>query len=333
MKTDNGGMQSKVPQSELLTLPPQWFTDALSQVGESHFVPYQDTELHFLFWPSTANGDPKNNCPSIVLLHGDGAHARWYDFIAPMLTPHYNVISLDLPGMGDSGWLRAYSREIMAEAVITIIRAAGLRTKPALIAHSFGGLTGLLAAHHYADELVALMICDFHVRPLEIHNEWFADTTEPRPVRFTDTRDTLEKRFRLLPEQTCPNQFILDHIASHSIRHVTKGANPRRHDALQTGWTWKFDPNIYPGFVIGTDLIEIYKNLPMQVAAMFGALAHDFDTMTRLQVVDFMRGLRPDGAHYDIAGARHHIMLDQPHAFACAILAQMENWRAGGAFS
>jgi len=41
-----------------------------------------------------------------------------------------------------------------------------------------------------------------------------------------------------------------------------------------------------------------------------------------------MRGLRPDIPHFDILGARHHIMLDQPLAFAASILMQMETWRA-----
>ena len=28
-----------------------------------------------------------------------------------------------------------------------------------------------------------------------------------------------------------------------------------------TGLTWKFDPSIYPGFVIGTDLPDIFASL------------------------------------------------------------------------
>ena len=36
----------------------------------------------------------------------------------------YNVISVDLPGMSDSGWLQKYDRDIMAEGLMAI-RSAG----------------------------------------------------------------------------------------------------------------------------------------------------------------------------------------------------------------
>ncbi len=69
------------------------------------------------------------------------------------------------------------------------------------------------------------------------------------------------------------------------------------------------------------------------MTAMFGSLANDFDTMTRQEMVEYMRQIRPDVAHYDIVGAHHHIMLDQPHAFASACAAQMEMWRAQKIFT
>ena len=120
--------------------------------------------------------------------------------------------------MGDSGWLDIYSRDIMADAVMEMIRAAGFSRAPGLIAHSFGGFISLLAAARHADELAGLMICDFYGAPTRKPYRMVCRCGTPRPTRIYETREAAIHRFRLMPEQPCSNQFILDHIAAHSLR-------------------------------------------------------------------------------------------------------------------
>jgi len=264
----------------------------------------------------------------MVLVHGGGAHARWYDFIAPLLTPYYNVIALDLPGMGDSGWLAAYKREIMAEAVITMIRDANFPSKPALIGHSMGGMVSLMTAHMFAQELAALMICDFYVKPPHAQEEWYMEEDEngelrPRPTmdtRIYEDYDTALGRFRLQPEQPCANQFIVDYIGAHSLREV------------EGGWTWKFDPHMYRNFPIGNDWSQMYENLPLPLSCMYGELANDYEKISRQDVIAFMKSLRPDAPHFDLLGARHHVLLDQPLAFASTLVLQMQAWKSQEVF-
>ena len=323
MKALNGGQQDLLPEGELVDFEPQWFREALAQMPQDRFVPFQDTELHFRQWDG-----PSPQAHNVVLLHGGGAHARWYDFIAPLLTRDFNVISLDMPGMGDSGWLQTYNRDIMAEAIITMIRAAGFAAKPALIGHSMGGMISLLTAHHYHAELAALMICDYYVRPPEAHEEWYMEEDENGELKPRQTRDTLVyesfdkalSRFRLQPEQPCANQFIVDYIGGHSLREV------------EGGWTWKFDPHMYHDFPIGDDWPEIYRDLPLPLASMFGELSQNSDKMTRREMIAFMQAQRPDTPHFDLIGARHHVLLDQPLAFASSLKQQMQAWQAQGAF-
>ena len=323
MKALNGGQQELLPAGELVDFEPQWFTQAIATPAEDKFVAYQDTKLHFRQWQG-----PSRDAPNLVLMHGGGAHARWYDFIAPLLSPRYNVISLDMPGMGDSGWLQKYNRDIMAEGVITMIRGADFAAKPAIIAHSMGGMVSLLTAHHYTDELAALMICDYYVRPPHLHEEWYMEKAEdgslrPQPTR--DTRvyedfDTALARFRLQPEQPCANQYIVDYIGGHSLREV------------DGGWTWKFDPHMYRDFPIGDDWPEIYRSLDLPVSSMFGELAREHDTVDRMELINYMRDLRPQSPHFDLLQARHHVLLDQPLAFAASCGQQMQSWQAQGVF-
>ncbi|MGI9440388.1 MAG: alpha/beta fold hydrolase [Parvibaculales bacterium] len=330
MKTDNNGQQALVLQGELVDFQPAWFKAALAEKPQDKYINFNESKLHYRHWPCA-----KTDAESLVLIHGDGAHARWFDFIAPLLSPYYHVIAPDLPGMGDSGWLPAYSREIMADALMAMVRDAQFVRPPAIVAHSFGGLIGMIMAKNYAPEIAALMICDFHIRPKELHEEWF---TTPRKLRVYETRAQAQARFRLAPDQPCANQFILDYIAEHSVRQIVAGqTDPLRDTPTQSGFTWKFDPAIYGDFIIGSDLREIYENLTRPMAMQFGALSYDFSnkthTATRQEVIAYMKSLRPDVPHFDIVGAHHHIMNDQPHGFAAAILAVAEIWKSQDVFS
>jgi pimeloyl-ACP methyl ester carboxylesterase len=323
MKAQNGGQQDLLPNGELVDYQPQWFKQALAIKSEDKYADFQDARLHFRSWAG-----PSPDAPNVVMVHGGGAHARWYDFIAPLVAPQYNVISVDLPGMGDSGWLQKYDRDIMADGVMAMVRAAGFTAKPAIIAHSMGGMVSLLCAHNYHQELAALMICDYYVRPPYAHEEWYMEKDEngvlsPRPTR--DTRvyedfDTALARFRLQPEQPCANQFIVDYIGGHSLREV------------EGGWTWKFDPHMYRNFPIGDDWAEIYANVPLPLSAMFGELAREHDDISREELVGYMQGLRPQSPHFDLLAARHHVLLDQPLAFASSVMMQMQSWQTQGAF-
>ena len=323
MKTDNGGQQAFVPAAELIEHAPEWFIQAIETAAEERQVAYEQTHLNYRKWTG-----PSADAANIVMVHGGGAHARWYDFIAPLVTSKYNVISVNLPGMGDSGWLQNYNREIMAEGLITMVRDAGFTTKPAIIGHSMGGMVSLRCAHMFHEELAALMICDYYVRPPHAHEEWYMEEDEngelrPRPTRETRVYESFDEalgRFRLQPEQPCANQFIVEYIGGHSLREV------------EGGWTWKFDPHMYRDFPIGDDWPQVYRDLPLPLSAMFGELAREHDTLDRDELIGYMQGLRPQSPHFDLLQARHHVLLDQPVAFATAIDQQMAAWHAQGLF-
>ena len=74
---------------------PDWFEAAVLTPCESARLPVAGTPIHYLRW-----GDRSK--PGLLLVHGNGAHAYWWSFIAPFLAREYNVAALDLSGMGDS---------------------------------------------------------------------------------------------------------------------------------------------------------------------------------------------------------------------------------------
>ncbi len=332
MDMHNGGQQALLPDNERIRFHPRWFTEALACPGDVKRLDFRGRTLNSLHWK------PDHPAPGLIFIHGNGAHARWFDFIAPLLVPHYHMVALDLPGMGDSDWQQEYSRDIMSEAVLETIRQSDFAGKPALVAHSFGGMVAVNAMDLFPEEMAAALICDYIAPPKKYHQEWYDDRIAPSPPTrvYAQLEEALD-RFRLMPEQPCENEFIIDYIARHSVRAVgdDRGVNAVMRDQHRTaGYTWKFDSKMYDGFIVGDDLVDKWIGSTVPLAFMFGGLSHNEDTRSFQQpeIARFVRSQRPDVPFYEIPGARHHIMLDRPHAFAACVAAQMEHWRAQGLF-
>ncbi len=101
--------------------------------------------LHCLEWGDAA-------APPVLLVHGNGGHAHWWDPLVPYLTPGWRLIAPDLRGHGHSDWPAEPAYDIVACAgdLVGILDAMGLQ-RVAIIAHSMGARTAVwLAAHHPA---------------------------------------------------------------------------------------------------------------------------------------------------------------------------------------
>ncbi len=308
-----------IPDEDVIRHQPLWFRQALAAPRESRRLTVDGASIHYLRW---GNDDP--NRPGILFVHGNGAHAEWFSFIAPLLTDRYNVAAMDLGGMGDSDWRTTYTRESFAHEIGQVALNAGLGPKPVVVGHSFGGFVTLIAGKHYSEKLGGLILADFTVRsPVR---EWFLNDPLRRPTRIYPDYETAKARFRLAPLQPCANGFIVDYIGGLSLREVKIGENPGRRPSTEAGWTWKFDAEMFNGLRMGDDHSDIYKNLACPGATMFGLESRDYDP----ESVAFLRELAPEKPVFAIPGAQHHIMLDQPHAFASGVAAMMAQWEAQG---
>lgn len=323
---NRGPTPPHIPDEDIIRHRPQWFREALDAPRTEHWLEIDGAKIHYYRW---GNDDP--NRPGVLFVHGNGAHANWFHFIAPLISDRYNVASMDLAGMGDSEWRESYTRESFAQGIGEVALAAGLGPKPVICGHSFGGFVTLIAGKHYGDRLGGLILADFTVRPKEDAHEWFTrdGNNKRRPTRIYPDFESAVARFRLAPLQVCANQFIIDYIAPLSLREVKKGENPGRAPSDEAGWTWKFDGPAFNGLKMGDDHAEIYAGLPCKAASFFGQYSKDYEP----ERLDFIRGLRPGSPVFTIAGAQHHIMLDQPHAFSAAVAALMGQWEADGALA
>lgn len=284
--------------------PPSWFLRAVDTPCESHTVEVEGCPIHYLRW-----GDPSK--PGLLLVHGNGAHAYWWAFIAPFLAREYSVVAMDLSGMGDSGHRDVYSIDLFAREQIAVCEDAGFfdhSEPPIIVAHSFGGFVSILTGALYGERLAGMVIVDSPVNPPD--RPGGPPAREIRPHRIYPTLDEAVSRFRLAPPQPCENHYVTDYIARTSLKKVPGG------------WTWKFDPKIWRRFDIG-DTAGHLKRTKCRIALMRG----EYSVLMPEEISAYMFSLLGHAAPViEIPQARHHVMLDQPLAFVAAIRALLADW-------
>jgi pimeloyl-ACP methyl ester carboxylesterase len=282
---------------------PRWFTEALAAPCEDHTVDVGGTPIHYLAW-----GDPGK--PGLVLVHGGAAHAQWWSFLAPLLTRNYRVVAPDLAGHGDSGQREHYARSAFADDVMAVINDARFIGPPVLAGHSMGGLVSIVAASVYGNRLAGAIIIDAPVRKPDPESQERADRGPVRKPRVYPDLATALARFRLLPAQTCENDYIMEHIARTSVREVGGG------------WRWKFDPRVFAD--LSLESMHVYlASVRCRVALVRGELSVVVPPETGEYMYELLERNAPV---VEIPEAHHHLILDQPLAFVTAMRALLADW-------
>lgn len=293
---------------KLVAPTPAWFDWAIAQPRESRRVEVDACPIHYLLWPgATAQADARG----ILLVHGGGAHANWWTFIAPYFTRDFRVAAIDLSGMGDSGRRSAYTAELRAREMRAVIADAALGERPFVVGHSFGGFMTMKFASTFGAELGGVAIVDSPIRSPEAERE------DPRPPptmgskRLYATFEEALARFRLMPEQPCEHDFIVEFIARHSLMQV------------EGGWTWKFDVNTMGSRRFGEPFREYLQAVRCRAALLFG----ENSKLVSRDTASYMSSLMgPQAPIVEVPEAQHHVMLDQPIAFVAAIRMLLQGW-------
>ncbi|ABI78052.1 hydrolase, alpha/beta fold family [Hyphomonas neptunium ATCC 15444] len=284
---------------------PAWFRESVAVPYELGKVTVKGAEVTYQRWG-------KRGAPGLLFVHGNGAHAHWWDFIAPYFAEHYNVAALTFSGMGDSEWRETYDMDTFSLEEVAVAEAAGLfegPRKPVIIAHSFGGFVTLVTGAKHGSRFEGMVIVDSPVNPPERPRGGPSRASRPHKV-YSDLAAALA-RFRLAPPQLCENHYAMDYIARWSLKRA------------EGGWTWKFDPMIWTRFEPGLDPAEMLKAAQCRIAIIRGeesALMPD-------DVGDYMRGLLGHQVPFvSVPHARHHVMLDQPIAFISTLRMLLAEW-------
>lgn len=285
---------------------PGWFTRAIETSYSDRTVEVDDVSVHYLLW-----GEPSDK-PGLVFVHGNGAHAHWWTFLAPFFLEEYRVAAIDLSGAGDSGRRDRYKPEQFAKEVVSVAEDAGFGADTIVVGHSFGGYITLKTGLLYNDRLTGIVLVDSAVRPPDFKWERDPRRSPIKPKRIYPSFEEAHARFRLMPPQDCHNQFILDFIGRHSLMQV------------EGGWTWKFDDGMFQKFEFDTQMHEDLARLKCRVGVIYGEDSYLFNQ----DIADFMFNVLDQSVPFvGIPEAQHHLFLDQPLAFVSALRTLLAEWR------
>jgi len=287
---------------------PAWFRNAVAAPKRSCRVEVDGCAIHYLLW--RAEQTPPTE-PGILFVHGGGAHAQWWSFIAPFFRATRHVAAMDLSGMGDSGRRPAYSAELRGKEIRAVLADAGLGPQPVLVGHSFGGYMSMAFARRHGDELAAAVIVDSPVRAPAAEAARKRRRMGGPKVTYPDFEAAVA-RFRLVPEQPCENAYIVEHIARHSIT------------AAADGWVWKFDPAAMHGRRFDEPFAEHLARMRCRRALVRGEHSA---LLTPEVTANMAKLMGPEAPVITVPEAHHHVMLDQPLAFVAALRGLLATWR------
>jgi pimeloyl-ACP methyl ester carboxylesterase len=285
---------------------PGWFKRSITTPFVDRTVDVDGTSIHYLLW---SNDTAK---PGLVFVHGNGAHAHWWSFVAPFFLDHYQAIAIDLAGAGDSGYSDTYTPEAFARQIAVVSKDAGFGDDTIVVGHSFGGFVTLKTGLIYRDQLTGIVLVDSAVRPPDFNWERDPKRSPIKPKRIYPDFESAHARFRLMPPQDCNNDYILDYIGRHSLKEV------------DDGWTWKFDDTMFRKFDFGGAMHEDLAKLKCRVGVIYGEDSYLFSQ----DIADFMFKVLDESVPFvGIPEAQHHLFLDQPLAFVSALRTLLAEWR------
>jgi len=164
---------------------------------------------------------------TLVLLHGGGANAHWWDHLAPRLAEHFRVIALDFRGHGDSDHPGNHEPGAFDRDLDAFLESENTHDA-VLVGHSMGAHVALRAASR-RDDLRAVVA---------IEASRGGGRGERRRTRLAlaarrtyASREEAVRRFQFLPRAPHASEALRAAIARQSVREEPDGR-----------FGYKFDP-------------------------------------------------------------------------------------------
>ena len=270
---------------------PEWFLKSIANEGVDVLINDPNGDVSYSKWKS--NNQSKN---LLILIHGTGAHKKWWDPIAPQFIDDTNVIAVDLPGMGDSDFREKYSIKDFGSCIFSIIEKEKKDAQIEniyIVGHSLGGQVAAYLASEYKDLVTSLIMIDTFIRPPD-YDPSEHEGGPLRKIKYYPDKKTILQRFRLMPTQECKNDWFLRYIAEYSVREV------------EDGWRWKFDDLMFNSL----DRLFGYK-FSFKCPALFIYGANSL--LMSGNILSNIKKMYSDIMEFEkVDEAAHHVPLDKP---------------------
>jgi len=285
---------------------PAWFTRSLAVPFTDERVGVAGTDVHYLAWGARGRR-------GLVFVHGGGAHAHWWSPIAATFADEFRVLAVDLSGHGDSGHRDGYELEQWTDEVMAVAAAGGIDGPPVIAGHSMGGFVTIATAALHATEIDGAIVCDSPVDEPDPEIASYKLKEAFGAPRTYPTLDDALAHFRTVPPQDHYLDYVIDHVARHSLKPV------------EGGWQWKFDRQVFAQFT-GGSMRSVALPYLDKVTCRFALLRSENGLVTDdigQSMFDRLGRVTPI---IEIPEAGHHAMLDEPLILLTALRSLLADW-------
>lgn len=245
--------------------------------------------MHCLLW-ETHGTVQKESAPPLILLHGGGANAHWWDHLGSRLAVRRPVYALDFRGHGDSEYPETREVGAFNHDLEALLEQLG-RQDVDLVGHSLGAAVALDHASRFPATR-SITLIDL-ARGSTAGSGRRARLALSLRRTYKSRTDALD-RFRFLPESGHASEDLRLHIAAHSIRPEPNGR-----------YGYKFDPG---WFGLPSRPRPHLEDVGCPVLLIRGA---ESQLLSSEAATQFVAGL-PRGRLVEMPAAGHHVFLDQP---------------------
>jgi pimeloyl-ACP methyl ester carboxylesterase len=284
---------------------PDWFHECINTLPRVENLKHLSGDLKYQVW------DRENTKNIAVLIHGTGAHKKWWDPIAPLINENFTVIAPDLPGMGESSHRSEYNFDAFTESILEILKQEEITDnthRVYFIGHSLGGHVAGFMASELPQLAAGLVMIDSPIRPPTYDYGTHISTGPLRKIKYYEDKISILKRFRLMPPQNCDNSWYLRYIAEHSIQEV------------ESGWRWRFDDKLFATL----RRLQSYE-FKFQCPSLF--IAGGKSLLLESKIMSYIKETFQDHMSIEvIENAAHHVPLDEPLELIKIINEHLHKW-------
>ncbi len=284
---------------------PAWFHRALAVPCEDLTFDVDGAAIHALAFGRAGER-------GLVFVHGGGAHAHWWTHVAAAFAGEFRVVCVDLSGHGDSAHREAYTLERWTDEVMAAAAAGGIAGPPVVVGHSMGGFVTIATAARHAERVAGAVVCDSPVnQPDPEVASYRLKEAFGRPRTYPDLDDAFA-HFRTVPAQDHYLPYVMDHVFHRSLA------------AVDGGWQWKFDRDVFAQFGGGMRAVAL-PYLP-EVRCRFALLRSEHGLVTADIGRSMYEALGRVATVVELPEAGHHAMLDQPLILLTALRTVLADW-------
>jgi pimeloyl-ACP methyl ester carboxylesterase len=235
--------------------------------------------------------------PTLVLLHGGGANAHWWDHLAPRLAENFRVIALDFRGHGDSDHPETREPGAFDRDLDALLEHADA-PDAVLMGHSMGAHVALRAAarHPALRGVVAIEASRGGGRGERRRARLALAARRSYPSRHEAVR-----RFQFLPTAPHAPEALRREIAQHSVREEADGRFGYKFDA---GW-----------FAIGRGDPPDLSRIACPVLILRGA---ESPLLSMAGVDEWLDGIA-NATAVEIQGGGHNVHIERPGEVLAAV--------------